>query len=102
MYLTRRPSFSARCSEKGYSGRLTLECEGLSFDENAGPIKFAPGGSSTVDLAVYAERAAGRRGIYGLYAIRRLPARIFPPMRDIYLQASGAASGKTPLKGSAP
>lgn len=85
---------------KGYEWPFDpRKCEGLSFDENARTYKIRPGGSSTVDLAVYAERAAGRR-VYMDFTRNPdgyLPAHLPSDARE-YLQASGAAGGKTPFE----
>ncbi len=85
---------------KGYEWPFDpRKCAGFTRDETSGAITVKSSGSSTVDLAVYAERLRGRR-VYMDFT--RNPAGFSAVLlsadaRD-YLAASGALDGKTPFE----
>lgn len=84
---------------KGYEWPFDpRKCQGCRFDDSTGVI-VESGGSSTVDLAVYAERMRGRR-VYMDFT--RNPegysAELLPDEAREYLSASGALDGATPFE----
>jgi len=85
---------------KGYEWPFDpAKCEGISFDAESGRINITPGGSSTVDLAVYAERMRGRRVFLDF---TRNPEgyspELLPDDAREYLAASGALDPATPYE----